>query len=136
MARKDRRGHGGPPLDPFGANDPAWERYEGCQRTPALEALFSPEAGPASGRGPVVHDRGRPGGPDRRWRDCARVLAYRIGLMMAGSARTERTDNSGGPLPLFGLREDWTGDRHLTTVMRRGDEVVTSRPVSARASLS
>jgi hypothetical protein len=76
--------------------------------------------------------------------------------MMAGSARTERTDNSGGPLPLFGLREDWTGDRHLTTVMRRGDEVVaeavlhgplvegagpqlvieTSRPVSARASLS
>ena len=29
MPRRDRRGHGGPPADPFGTNDPAWERYEG-----------------------------------------------------------------------------------------------------------
>ena len=29
MGRKERRGHGGPPVDSFGANDPAWERYEG-----------------------------------------------------------------------------------------------------------
>jgi hypothetical protein len=29
MGRKERRGHGSPPLDPFGANDPAWERYYG-----------------------------------------------------------------------------------------------------------
>ncbi|MGH2654298.1 MAG: hypothetical protein ACRDHV_08125 [Actinomycetota bacterium] len=28
MARKDRRGHGDPPADPFGTNDPAWEVYE------------------------------------------------------------------------------------------------------------
>jgi hypothetical protein len=29
MARRNRRKGDGPPLDPFGANDPVWERYEG-----------------------------------------------------------------------------------------------------------
>jgi hypothetical protein len=29
MGRKDQPPDGGPPLDPFGANDPYWERYTG-----------------------------------------------------------------------------------------------------------
>ena len=29
MANKEPPPGGGPELDPFGANDPAWERYEG-----------------------------------------------------------------------------------------------------------
>ena len=54
MPRRDRR-QGVPDLDPFGANDPAWERYEGISWLRRVA------------RSGALHQRRRPGPKGELW---------------------------------------------------------------------
>lgn len=53
MARKDRRG-GVPDLDPFGTNDPAWERYYGVSWLRRIASLRSLREGKRPPRGEML----------------------------------------------------------------------------------